>query len=136
MVDKSTHEKDQIMRCTSEIVSSFLGNNSVPLEQVEGVIDVVHRKMTDLYWTSSRRIGNKTPAVPIEDSVTPDHIVCLEDGKKFKMLKKHLKAQYDMSPEDYRAKWELPTDYPMVAPNYAIRRQELARASGLGKSRK
>ncbi len=75
------------------------------------------------------------PAVPVEDSITPDHIICLEDGKAFKMLKKHLKTKYDLSPEEYRAKWGLPMDYPMVAPNYAVKRQELAKASGLGRNR-
>jgi predicted transcriptional regulator len=75
------------------------------------------------------------PAIPVNESVTPDFIFCLEDGKKFRMLKKHLRSCYDMSPEEYRAKWGLAADYPMVAPNYAIKRQELARQSGLGKKR-
>ncbi|MCP5076092.1 MAG: MucR family transcriptional regulator [Rhodobacteraceae bacterium] len=136
MVKQPTPQEDHILLCTSQIVSSYLKKNAVPLDQIASVVDVVHRKITDIYVTNAHGITTNAPAVAIEDSITPDHIICLEDGKKFKMLKKHLRAQYNMSPEAYRAKWNLPVDYPMVAPNYATRRQELARASGLGKSRK
>jgi len=92
-------------------------------------------KVSDLSQVGSGFGFANKPAVPVEDSITPDHIICLEDGKAFKMLKKHLKTKYDLSPEEYRAKWGLPADYPMVAPNYAIKRQALAKASGLGRNR-
>ncbi|MCP5085474.1 MAG: MucR family transcriptional regulator [Rhodobacteraceae bacterium] len=136
MIKQPVQDENQIMLFTSQIVSSYLENNTVSLDQIANVVDVVHQKVADIYLSAPKHAGAGSPAVAIEESITPDHIICLEDGKKFKMLKKHLRAQYDMSPEEYRAKWNLPVDYPMVAPNYAMRRQELARASGLGKSRR
>ena len=127
--------EDRILRFTTDIVSAYLQNNKMETASIPELLDVVHKKISDLYPNNASEQGNHTPAVEIGDSVTPDHIICLEDGKKFKMLKKHLRTQYDMSPEDYRAKWKLPPDYPMVAPNYAVKRQALAKASGLGKTR-
>ncbi|WP_216635940.1 MucR family transcriptional regulator [Neptunicoccus sediminis] len=124
-----------MMHHTTRIVSAYLQGNKVDLDQIAAVMDVVHEKVTQIYQNSQGRANDTMPAVPVEDSVTPDHIICLEDGKAFKMLKKHLKSKYDLTPEEYRAKWGLPTDYPMVAPNYAAKRQELARASGLGRNR-
>ncbi|MBR9863496.1 MAG: MucR family transcriptional regulator [Rhodobacteraceae bacterium] len=124
-----------MMTHTTRIVSAYLQGNKVDLDQIATVMDVVHQKVTQIYRNSHGHANDTTPAVPVEDSVTPDHIICLEDGKAFKMLKKHLKSKYDLSPEEYRAKWGLPTDYPMVAPNYAAKRQELAKASGLGRNR-
>ena len=119
-----------VMRYTSQIVAAYLQGNSVAREEIGDVIDVVHGKVSQLYTSSRSGGAGQMPAVPVEDSVTPDHIVCLEDGKTFKMLKKHLKTKYDMTPEEYRAKWGLPVDYPMVAPNYAIKPLALAKASG------
>ncbi|PLS23684.1 MucR family transcriptional regulator [Neptunicoccus cionae] len=124
-----------MMTHTTRIVSAYLQGNKVDLDQIATVMDVVHQKVTQIYQNSHGHANDTMPAVPVEDSVTPDHIICLEDGKAFKMLKKHLKSKYDLSPEEYRAKWGLPTDYPMVAPNYAAKRQELAKASGLGRNR-
>ena len=129
-------QNEDVLRYTAQIVSSYMQNNELPVSDIPNLFDIVHGKLADLKANGGQVNGNHQPAVPIEQSITPDHIICLEDGKKFKMLKKHLRAQYDMSPEDYRLKWGLPTDYPMVAPNYATKRQELARASGLGKHRK
>ncbi len=127
--------EDRILRFTTDIVTAYLQNNKMETASIPEFLDVVHKKVSELYPSQAGEPGGHTPAVDISDSVTPDHIICLEDGKKFKMLKKHLRTQYDMSPEDYRAKWNLPPDYPMVAPNYAVKRQALAKASGLGRSR-
>ena len=124
-----------VMRYTSQIVAAYLQGNEVEPSQIPDVMDLVHGKVAQLCSVSGGAGGARVPAVPVEDSVTPDHIVCLEDGKAFKMLKKHLKTKYDLTPEEYRTKWGLPADYPMVAPNYAIKRQALAKASGLGRNR-
>lgn len=127
-------EKEDLLVLTTQIVSSHLSNAELPIDEVPQFMETIHTKLTEL----SIKDGLNTlqePALPIEQSVTPDFIFCLEDGKKFRMLKKHLRACYGMSPEEYRAKWGLRADYPMVAPNYAIKRQELAKQSGLGKKR-
>lgn len=126
--------EDIVMHCTSQIVGAYVAANRVAMDELPALMDVVHQKVLSLCSRPEAAPGQR-PAVPIEASITPDHIVCLEDGKKFKMLKKHLKTQFGLTPEQYRAKWGLPADYPMVAPNYAMKRQQLARASGLGKSR-
>jgi predicted transcriptional regulator len=125
----------EAMKYTSEIVSAFLKGQKVDATEIASIMETVHMKVVELCRDSGRHTSTTKPAVAIEDSVTSDHIICLEDGKPFKMLKKHLKTKYDLSPEEYRAKWGLPADYPMVAPNYAIKRQELAKASGLGRNR-
>ena len=100
-------------------------------------IHSVHKSLAEI---DTRRLEKEEsvlrPAVPIRRSITPDHMICLEDGKKLKMLKRHLRTTYNMSPDEYRAKWKLPSDYPMVAPNYAARRSEYAKQSGLGLKRK
>lgn len=126
--------EDDVIRYTAQIVGGYLSGNQVDVEEIPDVIDAVHAKVRALYGAQGLN-GPQKPAVPVEDSITPDHLICLEDGKKFKMLKKHLKTKYDLTPEEYRIKWSLPLDYPMVAPNYAAKRQQLAKASGLGKSR-
>jgi predicted transcriptional regulator len=125
---------DVLLSLTTQIVSSHLSNAELPTNEVPQFIETIHAKLKELSNDGDFKIRQK-PALPVEDSITPDFIFCLEDGKKFRMLKKHLRACYDMSPEEYRAKWGLSADYPMVAPNYAIKRQELARQSGLGKKR-
>ena len=121
----------------AEIVSAYVSNNSVPSADLPTLIAEVHRAL------SSTQLGlNKPepeplkPAVNPKKSVFPDYIVCLEDGKKFKSLKRHLRTHYDLSPEDYREKWALPADYPMVAPNYAAARSALAKKMGLGQQRR
>jgi predicted transcriptional regulator len=121
----------------ADIVSAYVSNNSVPTGDLPGLISEVH---TALMKVGVGAIELPTeapkPAVPVKKSVTPDYIVCLEDGKKFKSLKRHLRTQYNMTPEQYREKWALPIDYPMVAPNYAKARSELAKEMGLGQQRR
>jgi predicted transcriptional regulator len=121
----------------ADIVSAYVSNNSVPSGDLPTLINDIHSALL--------RVGGGTveapaeapkPAVPVKKSVTPDYIVCLEDGKKFKSLKRHLRTQYNMTPEQYREKWGLPVDYPMVAPNYAKARSELAKEMGLGQQRR
>ncbi|MDP3738930.1 MAG: MucR family transcriptional regulator [Hyphomonadaceae bacterium] len=122
------------MRMTSEIVSAFVSNNPVTTDSLPDVIRSVYRTMSGLSSTGEKASEDKPkPAVPISKSVTPDHIVCLEDGRKLKMLKRYLRSRYDMSPDDYRRRWGLGADYPMVAPNYTERRSEFAKKIGLGK---
>jgi predicted transcriptional regulator len=133
-LDTNKNCKDALLALTTQIVSSHLSNAELPTDEVPQFIETIHAKLKELSDDSNSNIRQK-PALPVEDSITPDYIFCLEDGKKFRMLKKHLRACYDMSPEEYRAKWGLSADYPMVAPNYAIKRQELAKQSGLGKKR-
>jgi predicted transcriptional regulator len=120
----------------ADIVSAYVSNNSLPTSELPALLNAVH---TALAATAKGQVQEPTPAlnpaVSIKKSITPDHIVCLEDGKKFKSLKRHLRTTYDLTPEQYRAKWDLPRDYPMVAPNYAKARSELAKASGLGQQR-
>ena len=125
-------DKDQLLILTSEIVSAYVSNNSVQAGDIPGVINQVYKALSSVGTASLSAADRPQPAVPIKRSVTPDYIICLEDGKKLKMLKRHLKTAYDMSPEDYRERWGLPPDYPMVAPNYAQKRSDLARDSGLG----
>ena len=123
---------------TADIVAAYVANNTVPSAELSGLIAEVHAA---LQRTSSGVAPEPAPeplkpAVPVKKSVNPDFIVCLEDGKKFKSLKRHLRTHYDLSPEDYREKWGLPADYPMVAPNYAAARSALAKKMGLGQQRR
>jgi predicted transcriptional regulator len=118
---------------TAEIVSAYVSKNTVGREDLAAIISDVH----DALSRASNRAGNPEreelkPAIALKKSVTPDYIVCLEDGKKFKSLKRHLRTHYNLSPEEYREKWGLPHDYPMVAPNYAAARSALAKEMGLG----
>ncbi|MGQ0741577.1 MAG: MucR family transcriptional regulator [Alphaproteobacteria bacterium] len=127
-------KSDDILRLTSEIVAAYLRNNPVPASEVPAMIKNVHATLGGLA-ESIRGEGApaQKPAVPVKRSVTPEHIICLEDGKKLKMLKRYLRSNYNMTPEEYRAKWGLPADYPMVAPNYAKQRSEFAKKIGLGR---
>lgn len=123
-----------LLRMTTEVVAAYLGNNSVPAMQISEVISTVHDALKGLSDGSREpELEPLKPAVPIKKSVTPEYIICLEDGKQLKMLKRHLRTTYDMTPEEYRAKWGLPANYPMVAPNYAKQRSEFAKKIGLGK---
>jgi len=122
---------------TASIVSAYVSNNSVPAQDLSALIDQVHSALARV--SSGRgEAGSESlkPAVSLKKSITADHIVCLEDGKKFKSLKRHLRTQYNMTPEQYREKWNLPPDYPMVAPNYAAARSQLAKQMGLGQQRR
>lgn len=121
----------EVLRMTASVVSAYVRNNSLPTQDVTGLIGSVHRALTDLSSSASEP-EVPTPAVPVNKSIQPDHLVCLEDGRKLKMLKRHLRTTYGMSPEDYRAKWGLAADYPMVAPNYAKQRSAFAKQIGLG----
>lgn len=119
---------------TSEIVSSFVSNNPVTTENLPDVIRSVYRTVSALSGAPELKANEKLkPAVTIAKSVTEDYIVCLEDGRKLKMLKRYLRSRYNMSPDEYRRRWSLPADYPMVAPSYTERRSEFAKKIGLGK---
>jgi predicted transcriptional regulator len=123
---------------TAEIVSAYVGNNPVPQGELSHLIDRVHTALVQIVGGQTgieASSGPLQPAVPVRKSITPGYLVCLEDGRTFKSLKRHLRARYNLSPEQYRAKWGLPSDYPMVAPDYAKARSELAKAIGLGQTR-
>lgn len=123
-----------VLRMTSEIVASFVSNNLVAAENLPDVIRSVHRTMTSLSGATEVRPDERLkPAVPVSKSVGADFIICLEDGKKLKMLKRYLRTRYNLSPDEYRRRWNLPADYPMVAPAYTERRSEFAKKIGLGK---
>ena len=121
----------ELLELTTEIVASHVGNNSVAIGDIPSLIQDVYKTLCVVGTTPSVP-ERPRPAVPIKKSVLPDYIVCLEDGKKLKMLKRHLKTSYNMTPEEYRERWGLATDYPMVAPNYAKHRSALAKKIGLG----
>jgi predicted transcriptional regulator len=125
--------KGEIIEMTADIVSAYVGNNSVPAAELPSLIQSIHRALSGIIGSPEPvETAPKEPAVPVKKSITPDYLVCLEDGRKFKSLKRHLRTKYNMSPEDYRAKWGLQKDYPMVAPNYARARSDLAKQMGLG----
>jgi predicted transcriptional regulator len=128
--------KADLVELTAEIISAYVSNNTVVASDLPSIIGDVHEalsKATNRIGTTERE--ELRPAVALKKSVTPDYIVCLEDGKKFKSLKRHLRTHYNLSPEEYREKWGLPHDYPMVAPNYAAARSQLAKQMGLGTRR-
>ena len=127
-------ENDNLLTLTSNIVSAHLANNSVSTEEIPALIRKVYSTLANVNQENVTSSERPQPAVPIKKSVHADYIVCLEDGKKLKMLKRHLKTAYNMTPEQYRERWGLPADYPMVAPNYADQRSKLAKDIGLGTS--
>jgi predicted transcriptional regulator len=130
---KDMDDKVDVIEMTAEIVAAYVENNTISTSDLPGLIQSVHRALSGISTgTETVEVAPKEPAVPVRRSITPDHLVCLEDGRKFKSLKRHLRTKYNMSPEDYRAKWGLAKDYPMVAPNYAKARSELAKQMGLG----
>ncbi|AWN52013.1 MucR family transcriptional regulator [Methylobacterium sp. 17Sr1-1] len=121
----------------ADIVAAFVSNNSVPVGDLPGLITSVHNALDGLGRAGTAEPAEPlSPAVPIKKSIMPDYLVCLEDGKKFKSLKRHLRTRYGLSPEEYRERWNLSPDYPMVAPNYAAARSELAKTMGLGQQRR
>ena len=128
-------ESTLVVDMAAEIVSAYVGNSSVPAEELPGLIQQVHRTLVGLTvdGAPTPAAPTLTPAVPVKKSITQDHIVCLEDGRKLKMLKRYLRARYDLSPEEYRRRWGLGPDYPMVAPLYAQRRSDFAKQIGLGR---
>ena len=135
MVDNETTE-DTLLTLTADIVAAHVSNNSVAVNDLPSLIQNVHMALSDISGRSSAPEPRPEPKVPIRSSVKPDFIVCLEDGKRLKMLKRHLMAHYNLTPDQYRQKWGLAADYPMVAPNYAEQRRTLAKAIGLGTKRR
>lgn len=130
---EDTMSDDRHLELTADIVAAYVSNNAVPVAELSGLISQVHTALAQVAGGRGEVAAEMMkPAVSVKKSITSDHIVCLEDGKKFKSLKRHLRSQYDMSPEQYREKWGLPADYPMVAPNYAQARSRLAKEMGLG----
>jgi predicted transcriptional regulator len=125
-------DQQETLALTADIVSAFVSNNSVPADQLQELLSNTFQTLNSLGSVQKEEEVQQKPAVPVKKSITDDYLICLEDGKKLKMLKRYLRTQYDMSPEDYRRKWNLPADYPMVAPNYAKRRSEFAKQIGLG----
>ena len=122
---------------TAEIVSAYVSNNTVAASEIPGLINQVYAALSRVSGKPGEApVEPLKPAVSVKKSITPEHIVCLEDGKKFKSLKRHLRTQYGMTPEQYREKWGLGADYPMVAPNYAAARSQLAKQMGLGQQRR
>ena len=135
-MNENTNQVD-VVSLTADIVSAYVSNNSVPTSELTALINSVHQALTKTATGQAEKPAEApVPAVAVKKSVTPDFIICLEDGKKFKSLKRHLRTTYGMTPEQYRAKWGLPLDYPMVAPNYAKARSELAKTMGLGQQRR
>jgi len=129
-------EKGDVLKMAVEIVAAYLSNNNVQAGDVPEVISTVYRSLANIDGRVGEGFGEALkPAISVRKSITPEFIICLEDGKKLKMLKRHLRAAYNMSPEEYRAKWGLPADYPMVAPNYALQRSDFAKKIGLGRKK-
>lgn len=127
--------EDQLLRMTTEVVAAYVSNNTLPTAQLADIIASVYSSLRALDHSPADGRGEALrPAVPVRKSITPDYLICLEDGKKLKMLKRHLRSTYGLTPDAYRAKWGLPADYPMVAPNYAEQRSAFAKQIGLGRS--
>jgi predicted transcriptional regulator len=134
MSQESTDITELLITLTADIVAAHVSNNSVAVSDVSNLISNVHAALSGISGPAVVEEIALEPAVPIRNSIKRDYIVCLDDGKKLKMLKRHLMTHYGMTPDDYRAKWGLPADYPMVAPAYAEQRRELAKAIGLGRA--
>ena len=134
--DEGNASRQDIMRMTTDIVSAFTSRNSISSLALTTLISQVYETLHTLAQSNVQKgcaAISRKPAVPIRRSINPDYIVCLEDGRKLKMLKRYLRAAFNMTPEEYRARWSLPQDYPMVAPNYAKKRSDFAKKMGLGK---
>ena len=135
-MDENTGADDTLLTLTADIVAAHVSNNSVAVNDLPSLIQNVHTALTGIAPNRSAPEPKPEPKVPIRSSVKPDYIVCLEDGKKQKMLKRHLMTNHNMTPDEYRQKWGLSADYPMVAPNYAEQRRTLAKSIGLGTKRR
>ena len=133
MENIQTDTNETLITLASDIVAAHVSNNSVSVEDLPALITNVYGALAGLGSAAAVEEEKPEPAVSVRASVKPDYIICLEDGKKLKMLKRHLMTHYNMTPEEYRARWNLPADYPMVAPNYAEKRRELAKKIGLGR---
>ena len=127
-------DNTELLTLTADIAAAYVSNNTVQASDVPSVIQTIYRALAGVGAAAAAPAPEpQKPAVPIKKSITPDYLISLEDGKKYKSLKRHLRTQYNMSPDDYRTKWGLPKDYPMVAPNYAASRSALAKSMGLGR---
>lgn len=131
--DKKEPFGDNILEMATKIVSGYVSKNPVSSAELPEIIQAVHKTLMALSKTERSKLITQKPAVATEDSITEDYIICLEDGKKLKMLKRHLRSKFGLTPDQYRAKWNLPPSYPMVAPGYAIKRSQLAKEIGLGR---
>jgi len=133
--DDNSGKAGELLKLASDIVAAYVSNNPIAVSEIPSMIKAVHATLGGLSGVAT--IDGQTslkPAVAVKKSVNPEYIVCLEDGKKLKMLKRYLRSRYDLTPEEYRSKWGLPADYPMVAPNYAAQRSEFAKKIGLGRT--
>lgn len=128
----------ELVGLAADIVAAYVGNNPVPVTNLPSLINEVYRALSATVDATGDKMEDSDlrPAVPVKRSIQPDYLICLEDGKKFKSLKRHLRTHYNLTPEQYREKWALPSDYPMVAPNYAAARSSLAKQMGLGRARR
>ncbi|MFM6280612.1 MAG: MucR family transcriptional regulator [Hyphomicrobiales bacterium] len=135
-MQNDTHLKSETLELTADIVAAFVSNNSISAADLPALIASVHSALSNIHAPVVSETSPLTPAVSVKKSITDDYLICLEDGKRFKSLKRHLKASYGMSPDEYRVKWGLPADYPMVAPNYSVSRSNLAKSLGLGQQRR
>ena len=136
MVEQSPNKvtEEELLRMTADVVAAYVKNNTLPTAQLTEVINAVYSSLRGLEGKSvEAKPEALKPAVPIRKSITPDYLICLEDGKRLKMLKRHLRSTYNLSPDEYRVKWGLPPDYPMVAPKYAEQRSDFAKKIGLGR---
>jgi predicted transcriptional regulator len=125
-------KQSDLIEVTAGLVAAYVGGNTIAAADVPALIRSVHLALSNVGGRGETSEIGREPAVSIRRSITPDYLICLEDGRKFKSLKRHLRTKYDLSPEQYRARWDLPKDYPMVAPNYAQARSDLAKQMGLG----
>ena len=136
MAEQTTTEASDLISMTADVVAAYVAQNTLPSSELPALIQQIHSTLQQVATGAQQPAEQPlNPAVPIKKSVTRDYIICLEDGKRFKSLKRHLRSSFDLSPEEYRKKWGLPYDYPMVAPNYAQTRSELAKSMGLGNLR-
>jgi predicted transcriptional regulator len=136
MVETTTITKiadEELLRMTADVVAAYVSNNTLPTQQLGEIINTVYTSLRALDADSDIKSEPLKPAIAIRKSITPEYLICLEDGKKLKMLKRHLRSTYGMTPDEYRAKWGLAADYPMVAPNYAAQRSAFAKKIGLGR---
>jgi predicted transcriptional regulator len=129
---ESTEQSRDLLTLTTEIVAAHVSNNTVAVNDLPQLINQIYTSLANIGTASAAPAARPQPAISVKKSIQPDYIVCLEDGKKLKMLKRHLKTAYNMTPESYRERWGLSSDYPMVAPNYARQRSRLAKEIGLG----
>ncbi|MDE2184446.1 MAG: MucR family transcriptional regulator [Alphaproteobacteria bacterium] len=133
--DQDDTRSSDLLKLATDIVAAYVSNNPLPVGELPAMIKSVHATLGGLAGTSGpEAVTSQKPAISIKKSITPEYLVCLEDGKKLKMLKRYLRSRYGLSPDQYRAKWGLPADYPMVASNYAAQRSEFAKKIGLGRS--